>query len=109
MFFAFNILEWIQQADSVARSTGSSRHFADIYSKVMKKIETQIKNSDSSSRQFVIKFENSFAEAKDWQIALLGVNAHANRDLWQVLVTNFRETDIRQYKKQLRRRVLHFF
>ena len=56
-----NILDCIQRVDSVAHANGSSRHFADIYSKVMKKIETQIKNIDSSSRQFVIKFENSFA------------------------------------------------
>jgi len=40
-------------------------------------------------------------EAKDWQLALLGVNAHANGDLWHVLVTNFCETDVRQYKNLL--------
>jgi len=124
-----NILDCIQRVDSVAHAMGLSRHFADIYCKVMKKIETQIKNIDSSSRHFAIKFENSFAayfltacvddknrcladsshwkclfthpEAKDWQLALLGVNAHANGDLWQVLVINFCETDIRQYKRQL--------
>src|SRR5437762_4243296 len=124
-----NILECIQRVDSLARASGSSRYFAEIYSKVMGKIETQIKHIDSSSKQFVIRFENCFAayfltacidnenrrladssqwkclfthpEAKDWQLALLGVNAHANGDLWQVLLTNFSEADIRHYKKQL--------
>ncbi|MEO5781809.1 MAG: hypothetical protein ABIQ07_00975, partial [Ginsengibacter sp.] len=32
---------------------------------------------------------------------LLGVNAHVNVNIWQALVTNFSEEDIRRYKKQM--------
>ena len=41
------------------------------------------------------------AGAKGWQLALIGTNAHANRDLCQALVNHFTERDIRQYKKLL--------
>jgi len=120
---------FIQLVDSIARGKQTASHFAIIYGRVMEEIQAGLPELDSASQEFVIRFENSFADyflqacmdnengvlpdssgwkclfthpgAKGWQLALIGTNAHANRDLCQALVNHFTERDIRQYKKLL--------
>ncbi len=118
----------IHQADSIANTTGIARHFAGIYKLFMENISLQLKNADSTTQRFVTKFEKGFIDyflkaciaykngnlppesdwncyfshpdAQTWQTVLLGVNVHVNSDMWQALVANFNETEIRHYKNQ---------
>jgi len=119
----------IQRVDSVAHGTGISRHFGSLYNKVMENVEVQMQNRDSTEKKFVQKFETTFADfflnacvdhkngslprTSEWhmyftnpgvkplQTVLLGINAHTNGDMWQSLVKNFSEKEIRHNKKQL--------
>jgi hypothetical protein len=119
----------IQRVDSVAHATGISRHFGSLYNKVMENVEVQLQNRNVNEKYFVQKFEITFADfflnacvdykngslpptsewnkyftnpgAKPLQIVLLGINAHTNGDMWQSLVKNFSEKEIRHNKKQL--------
>ena len=118
----------MQQVDSIAKTSEFARHFCQVYSKLMGNVELQMQDVDSNAKEFIIKFEVSFADyflkaraddinanlstespwkcffsnptAQPWQIVLLGVNAHTNADMMQVLVDNFSEKEIRQHKKQ---------
>lgn len=119
----------ILQVDSIAHSNTLSSPFCKVYYNSMKNIEYQIKNFDPGAKAFIQKFETGFADyflrafvneknkdisaspewkfffsnpnAKPWQLVLLGVNAHTNVNIWQALVSNFSEEDIRRYKKQM--------
>ena len=118
----------IQQVDSIAHSSEMARHFCLVYSKTMKNIASQMQSMDNGAKMFINKFEIGFVDsflnarvnnkngnlstasewkcffsnptARPWQIVLLGVNAHTNVNIWQALVNNFSEREIRQYKKQ---------
>jgi Family of unknown function (DUF5995) len=119
----------IRRVDSIANGTGISRHFGGIYNEVMENIAIQMQNRNSAEKLFVKKFESRFADyflnacmadkngnlspafewkcyfsssyAQHWQMVLLGVNAHTNIDMWQALVDNFSEIELRLNKKQL--------
>ena len=118
----------IQQVDSIAHSSEMARHFCQVYSKTLKNIASQMQDMDSGAKVFINKFEIGFVDsflnarvndkngnlspesewkcffsnptAQPWQLVLLGVNAHTNVNIWQALVNNFSEREIRQYKKQ---------
>ena len=118
----------ITTLDSIANTFEMTRSFCQVYSKTMENIEAQLKGSDSSSRMFIHKFENVFLEAflmviadgkngdlssapewkcffsnpnaLAWQRVLLAVNAHTNVNIWQAMVANFSENEIRNNKKQ---------
>ncbi len=117
----------VQRVDSIGQTSEIAGHFCKIYSKTMKTVAFQLQDMDSGSKIFIEKFEIGFADyflrawdddkknnlspvsewkcffstpdAKPWQIVLLGVNAHTNIDIWQTLVNNFSEKEIRLYKK----------
>ena len=119
----------IMQVDSIAHTSTIASYFCKAYSNSMKNIAMQIKNFDLGAKVFIQKFEVGFADyfltpfyantngnllngsvwkcfyscnqAKPWQLVLLGVNAHINGDLWQVLVDNFSEQEIRRYKREM--------
>lgn len=117
----------IQRIDSIAHTTGIASHFCKTYSRSMQNIATQMHGMDSTAQLFIKKFEMRFADyflrpweahgygnlstasvwncyysgqaSEPWQFVLLGVNAHVNGDMWQALVNEFSEKEIRQYKK----------
>jgi hypothetical protein len=116
----------IRRVDSISRTAGIPGHFARIYSKVMANIELQIRDADTAAAFFIQKFEIHFADyflnactddkngklsSSEWsnlfsnpaahplQLTLMGINAHTNGDIWQALVNNFPEKDIRLHKK----------
>jgi hypothetical protein len=119
----------IKKVDSIGHLDGVGKYFADIYFKVMQRIAIQMEDRDSVQQQFVIKFETSFADyftrawetneqrhlptssewysyfshtgVESWRSILFGVNAHTNADMWQALVKNFSEADLKKNKKQL--------
>ena len=118
----------IQQVNSIAHSNTISSPFCKVYYNSMKNIEYQIKDFDPGAKAFIQKFETGFADyflrawvneknknetslewkcffsnpnVKPWQLVLLGVNAHTNVNVWQALVANFSEEEVRHYKKQM--------
>ncbi len=123
------VLTSIQKVDSIAHTTGVSAHFAKVYSTLMQNTAFQMQSMDTAGMRFVKKFEIGFADyflnacydaensalspgsewtsffsnpdAQPWQFVLLGVNAHINVNIWQTLVNNFSEEEIRDHKKQL--------
>jgi len=118
----------IQRVDSIAKAESAAKYFAGIYCKTMQNIENKIETMNESTQNFIRKFETNFAnyflnasydhrdnklavasewnclflypDLQPWQLILLGVNAHTNIDMWQALVNNFTEKEIRQHKKQ---------
>jgi|GEM_PF-1222834 len=117
----------ISRIDSIAHTVGIASHFCKAYSRSMQNIAVQMQGMDSAAQLFIKKFEIRFAAyfldawneyengnlltasvwncyysgkaSQPWQFVLLGVNAHVNGDMWQALVNEFSEKEIRQYKK----------
>ena len=122
--------QYMRKVDSIAGTNSLGNHFARIYRESMGNINVQLNQLDSAAQHFVKRFEISFIgyfleaayefeknghlpadsvwsfyfshpKAQSWQLTLIGVNAHINGDIWKGLVKNFREPEIRRYKKQL--------
>jgi Family of unknown function (DUF5995) len=119
----------IQQVDSISHSECAANHFSAIYIETMNAIEQKIEPMNKSAQTFIREFEISFANYfldacydnrdgklspasgwkcffthahfQPWQLIIFGANAHINTDMWQALVNNFSEDEIRQNKKQL--------
>lgn len=117
----------VQSVDSISQLKIAGSHFARIYSKVMTNEEQQITGIDSAASTFIRKFEIHFADyflqackddmngnlssssawknlfsnpsAQSLRLTLMGINAHVNGDIWQTLVNNFPEKEIRLHKK----------
>ena len=117
----------IQFVDSISRSAGASSYFARIYGKVMANVELQLWGADTATVVFIRKFETGFADyflhaciedkngnlssSSEWKklfsnplahplrLTIMGISAHTNGDMWQALVNNFPEKEIRLHKK----------
>lgn len=119
----------VEQVSLIASMPVPACHFAKVYSESMQRISEQMKSFDSSTQEFIRKFEIYFAgyfvrayddygkgilpdssewnnfflhqDLTPWQLVLFGVNAHTNIDLSLALINNFSADEIKKNKHHL--------
>ncbi len=115
----------LQKLDSIKKSESVARHFAEIYFSTTVKANDHFLNRSKKENDFIQRFEARFANfffqsaeahsqrspvPREWktyfadtalsplQYQLLGINAHINGDIWQVLTVEFSLEEIKENK-----------